>query len=334
MDGYPMPVADLLVDAAAGHRIISFMDGNAGYNQIFMAEEDIPKTTFRCSGHVGLFEWIVMTFGLKNAGATYHRAMNYIFHEFIGKIVEIYTDDMVVKSGDLTKHLADLRKVLECTRKHGLKMNPNKCAFGVSAGQFLGFIVHQRGIQISRRSIDAINKIVAPANKTELQSLIGKINFIRRFISNLSGKICAFSPLLMLKADQEFVWREEQQLALDEIKNYLTSPPVLIPPQQGKPFRLYLSTDGMVVGSALIQEFEGKEHVIYYLSRKLVDAETRYSAIEKLCLCLYFSSIKLRHYLLSAECTVICKDGVVWYMLSMPIMNGRIGKMDFGIVGI
>jgi len=205
-------------------------------------------------------------------------------------------------------------------------MNPNKCAFGVSAGQFLGFMVHQRGIKISRRSIDAINKIVAPTNKTELQSLIGKVNFIRRFISNLSGKIYDFSPLLKLKADQEFVWGKEQQLALDEIKNYLVNPRVLIPPHQGKPFRLYLSTDGMVIGSALIQEFEGKERVIYYLTRRLIDAETRYSAIEKLCLCLYFSCIKLRHYLLSAECTVICKDDVVRYMLSMPIMSGRIGK--------
>ena len=265
------------------------MDGNAGYNQIFMAEEDIPKTTFRCPGHVGLFEWIVMTFGLKNAGATYQRALNFIFHEFIGKLVEIYIDDVVVKSGDFTKHLADLRKLLECTRKHGLKMNPNKCAFGVSVGQFFGFMVHQRGIEISKRSIDAINKIVAPTNKTKLQSLIGKVNFMRRFISNLSGKIHDFSLLLKLKAEQEFIWGKEQQLDLDEIKNYLINPPVLIPPQQGKPFRLYLSTDGMVIGSALIQEFEGKERVIYYLSRRLVDAETRYSAIKKLCLCLYFS---------------------------------------------
>jgi len=310
MDDYPMPVADLLVNAAAGHRIISFMDDNAGYNQIFMAEEDIPKTTFRCPGHVGLFEWVVMTFGLKNGGATYQRAMNFIFHEFIGKLVEIYIDNVVVKSGDFTKHLADLRKVLECTRKHGLKMNPNKCAFGVSVGQFLGFMVHQRGIEISRRSIDPIHKIVAPTIKTGLQSLISKINFIRRFISNLSGKIRAFSPLLKLKADQEFVWGREQQSALDEIKNYLMNPPVLIPPQQGKPFKLYLSTDGLVIGSALIQEFEGKEHVIYYLSRRLVDAQMRYSTIEKLCLCLYFSCIKLRQYLLSAECTVICKDDV------------------------
>ena len=104
MDGYPMTVADLLVDAAAGHRIVTFMDGNAGYN-LFMAGEDIPKTAFRCLGHVGLFEWIVMTFGLKNAGATCQRAMNFIFHEFIGKLVEIYIDDVVVKSGDFTNIL-------------------------------------------------------------------------------------------------------------------------------------------------------------------------------------------------------------------------------------
>jgi len=115
-------------------------------------------------------------------------------------------------------------------------------------------------------------------------------------------------------------------LALDEIKNYLTNSQVLVPPQHGKPFGLYLSTDDAVIGSALIEEFEGKERVIYYLSRSLVDTEMRYLAIEKLCLCLYFSCTKLRHYLLSAECTVICKDDIVRYMLSMPIMSGRIGK--------
>jgi hypothetical protein len=92
-----MPVADLLVDAAARDQIISFMDGNAGYNQIFITEEDIPQTAFRCPGHVGLFELIVMTFGLKNAGATYQRAINFIFYEFNGKLAEIYIDDVVVK---------------------------------------------------------------------------------------------------------------------------------------------------------------------------------------------------------------------------------------------
>jgi hypothetical protein len=90
-----------------------------------------------------------MTFGLRNAGATYQRAMNYIFHKLIDTIVEIYIDDVVVKSKGYKEHLADMREALECIRQHGLKMNPNKCAYGISAGQFLGFMVHERGIEVS-----------------------------------------------------------------------------------------------------------------------------------------------------------------------------------------
>ena len=194
-DEYPMPIADQLVDAASGHKIISFMDGNAGYNQIFMAEEDIHKTAFRCPGAIGLFEWVVMTFGLKSAGATYQRAMNYIIHDLIGLLVEVYIDDVVFKSKQVEDHIADLRKVFERTRKYGLKMNPTKCAFGVSVGQFLCFLVHERGIEVPQRSINAIKKIQPPEDKTQLQSLIGKINFVRRFISNLSGRLEPFTPL-------------------------------------------------------------------------------------------------------------------------------------------
>src|SRR6185437_10956530 len=175
---------------------------------------------------------------------------------------------VVVKSKGYKEHLADLRKALEFTRRHGLKMNPNKCAFGVSAGQFLGFMDHERGIEISQKTITAINKVVAPETKVELKSLIGKINFIRRFIANLFGKIQPFSPLLKLKADQKFVWGETQQKALDEIKQYLTSPPVLVLPQKHKLLKLYLSADERAIGSALIQELEGKELVIYFVSRR------------------------------------------------------------------
>jgi hypothetical protein len=192
MDGYPMPVADLLVVAAAGHKVISFMDGNAGYNQIFMAIENVSKTSFRCPEHIGLFQWIVMTFLLKNASATYQRAMNYIFHELIGKIVEIDIDDVVIKSLDNESHLDDVRKTLECTKKHGLKMNSNECAFGVSAREFLGFLVHQGGIEVGKKSMKSIDEVVPPTNLMELQSLLGKINFGRRFISNLSQKVLPF----------------------------------------------------------------------------------------------------------------------------------------------
>jgi hypothetical protein len=155
--------------------------------------------------------------------------MNYIFHELIGKIVEIYIDDVVIKSLDHESHMDDVRKT-KCTRKHGLKMNPNKCAFGVSAGEFLVFLVHEGGIEVGKKSMKAIDEVVPPTELKELQSLLGKINFVRRFISNLSQKVLPFSPLLRTKKDQKFVWGDEQHKAFNEIKEYMKEPPVLVPP--------------------------------------------------------------------------------------------------------
>jgi hypothetical protein len=330
-DEYPMPVAETLINAAAGHKMLSFMDGNAGYNQIFMAPEDIHKTAFRVPGAVGLFEYMVMTFGLKNAGATYQRAMNYIFHDLIGNLVEIYIDDVVVKSKSVEEHLEDLRQVLERTRRFGLRMNPKKCAFGVSAGQFLGFLVHERGIEIGLKSQEAVKTMVPPTTKKELQQLIGKINFIRRFISNLSGRLEPFMELLKIKANEEFRWGASQQQAFDEIKEYLSAPPVLVPPQQGKPFYIYLSVSDKSIASVVVQLCDGRERVVFYLSRRMLDAETRYPEIEKLCLCLFFTCTKLRHILLSAEAIVICKSDVIKHMLSAPVLKGRLGKWMFAL---
>jgi hypothetical protein len=229
-DKYLMPVAETLINTAAGHKILSFMDGNTGYNQIFMAPEDIHKIAFRVPEVVGLFEYVIMTFGLKNASATYQRAMNYIFHDLIGKVVEIYIDDVVVKSASVEGHLEDVWQVLQRTRRFRLKMNPKKCAFGVSAGQFLGFLVHEKGIEIGLKSQEAVKTMVPPTTKKELQQLIGKINFVRRFISNLSGRIEPFMELVKIKACDEFRWGAEQQWAFEEIKEYLSKPPVLVPP--------------------------------------------------------------------------------------------------------
>jgi hypothetical protein len=186
-DEYPMPIADMLINDASGHKVISFLDGNAGYNQIFMAEEDTSKTAFICPGFVGLFEWIVMTFGLKNAGATYQRVMNLIFHDLIGVIMEIYIDDVVVKLAAHDSHLADLHLAFERMRYYGLKMNPLKCAFGVSAGKFLGFIIHDKGIEVNHKRIEKIKSVQAPRCKKDVQKFLGKVNYLRRFIANLFG---------------------------------------------------------------------------------------------------------------------------------------------------
>jgi hypothetical protein len=195
-DEYPMLVADLLVDRASGYKVLSFMDGHSGYNQIFIAESDVHKTTFRCPGSIGTFEWVVIPFGLKNAGATYEMAMNSIFHDMIGKYMEVYIDDIVVKSQDFDEHLKNLEQAFIRMRKHQLKMNPLKCAFGVTVGNFLGFLVHNRGIEVDKNKTKAILQAKPPSNKKELQRLLGQINFLRRFIANVAGKTKVFSPLL------------------------------------------------------------------------------------------------------------------------------------------
>jgi hypothetical protein len=203
-DEYPMPIAGILVNNASGHRMISFLDNNAGYNQVFMAKEDVHKTVFRCPRFVGLFEWVVMTFGLKNTGTTYQRAMNLIFHDLLGVFLQVYIDNVVVKSVGFQEHMADLHVSLERIRKYDLKMNPPKCAFSVLAGRFLGFIVQKQGIQINPKNIEAINKMEEATCKRDVQKLLGKINYLRRFIANLTSKIDPFLPLLRLKHKDEF----------------------------------------------------------------------------------------------------------------------------------
>ena len=146
-DSYPLPCIDQLVDSTAGHKLLSFMDTFSGYNQIRMDEVDQEKTSFITSQD--LFCYKVMSFDLKNTGATYQRLVNHMFRPQIGRNVEVYVDDMLVKILDEEKHLDGLQETFDTLRQYNLKLNPSKCAFGVSSGKFLGFIVSHRGIEVS-----------------------------------------------------------------------------------------------------------------------------------------------------------------------------------------
>jgi hypothetical protein len=143
--------------------------------------------------------------------------------------------------------------------------------------------------------------MVPPTMKRELQQLIGKINFVRGFISNLSGWIEPFMDLVKIKADEEFHWGAEQQRAFEEIKEYLASPPVLVPPQRDRPFYIYLSVGDTSIASMVVQVYDSKEKVVFYLSRRMLDMETTYHEMEKLCIYLFFTCTMLRHILLFAR---------------------------------
>ncbi|KAM1268006.1 hypothetical protein ACFX2I_000363 [Malus domestica] len=312
-----------MVDATTGHEALSFMDGSSGYNQIRMALEDEELTAFRTPK--GIYCYKVMPFGLKNAGATYQRAMQKIFNDMLHKNVECYVDDVVVKTKKRSDHLKDLRVVFERLRKYNLKMNPLKCAFGVTSGKFLGFIVKHRGIEVDQSKIKAIQSMPEPRNLHELKSLQGRLAFIRRFISNLAGRCQSFSRLM--KKDVPFVWDKACNNAFESIKKYLSSPPVLGAPVPGKPLILYIAAQERSVGALLAQENESqKEGALYYLSRMLTGAELNYSPIEKMCLALMFAIQKLRHYMHAYTIHLVAKADPVKYVMSKPVLTGRLAK--------
>ena len=225
-DDFPLPNIDTLVDATTGHEMLSLMDGFFGYNQIKVAPQDQHKTTFITPW--GTFCYKVMPYGLKNDGETYQRAMTYIFHDYMHDILEDYVDDLLAKSKTRKQHPEILIKIFDRLLQFNVCLNPKKCVFGVTLGKLLGFIVSQRGIEIDPNKIKAITHMPSPSNIKQLQSLQGKLQSIRRFISQLSDKCKPFTKLL--KKGVVFHWGKEQEEALDEIKKYLLTPPVLSPP--------------------------------------------------------------------------------------------------------
>jgi hypothetical protein len=316
-DSFPLPRIDQLVDSTAGHKLLTFMDAFSGYNQIMMDEDDQEKTSFITSR--GLFCYKVMPFGLKNAGATYQRLMNRMFHDQIGRNVEVYVDDMLVKSKEEDDHLHDLGETFKTLRKYQMKLNPSKCAFGVYSGKFLGFMVSQRGIEANPDKIKAILEMQPPKTTKEIQRLTGRVAALNRFMSRSTDKCLPFFKTLK----KAFIWTDECQQAFEELKRYLTKPPLLSPSKQGEELYLYLAVSPTAVSSALIREEEGRQLPVYYTSRALRGAEERYPPMEKLAFALVTAARKLRPYF-QAHTIVLLTNHPLRKAMNKPDAAGRL----------
>ena len=165
-DNFPLPRIDQLMDSIAGHKLLMFIDAFSGYNQIRMAEEDQEKTFFITSQ--GFYCYKVMPFGLKNTGATYQRSVNKMSSKQISRDMEVYVDDMLVKSREELAHLDDLKKTFTTLKQYQMKLNPTKCVFGVALGKFLGFMVSQRGIEVNPKKVQAIINMTSPKTVKEV----------------------------------------------------------------------------------------------------------------------------------------------------------------------
>ncbi|KAL5554521.1 hypothetical protein UlMin_041922 [Ulmus minor] len=232
----------------------------------------------------GLYCYKVMPFGLKNAGATYQRLVNKMFKQQIGKTMEVYVDDMLVKSLKADEHIDNLRESFEVLREYKMKLNPAKCAFGVTSGKFLGFMVNHRGIEANPAKIQALLDMESPRKVKEVQSLTGRVAALNRFISRATDKCQPF--FRALRKGKDFLWTAECEQSFQELKAYLGRPPLLSKPQEGESLILYLAVSKGAVSSALVREEEGVQWPIYYTSKSLLDAETRYPEVEKLALAL------------------------------------------------
>ena len=259
-DSFPLPKIDQLVDSTAGHKLLTFMDAFFGYNHIQMAEEDQEKIAFITSQ--GLYCYQFMPFGLKNAGATYQRLVNQMFKKQIGRNVEVYVDDMLIKSKEEEDHLDDLKEMFNMLRQYSMKLNPSKCVFGVSSGKFLRFMVSQRGIKANPEKVKAILEMSSPRMVKEVQSLTGRIAALNRCVSKATDKCLPFFKTLK----KVFSWTEECETTFQELKHYLSNPPLLSSSKEGEDLFLYLAMSVTTVSAALIREEDRLQLLVYYVS--------------------------------------------------------------------
>ncbi|KAL0298436.1 UNVERIFIED_CONTAM: hypothetical protein Sradi_6503400 [Sesamum radiatum] len=211
--------------------------------------------------------------------------------------MEVYVEDMLVKSNESRNHVEDLEETFVVIRKYRLKLNPEKCAFGVKGRHFLGFMVTQRDIEGNPAKIKAILDMGPPTNIDELQRLTGRMAALSRFISKFAEKGLPFFKTL--RKVKDFEWSEECQQAFGEVKAYLAKLPLLVKSIPGDTLYLYISSTSQAVSSVLVREEDGAQTTIYYVSKVLNVAECRYPSIEKMALALVITIRKLRLYFLS-----------------------------------
>ena len=320
-DDFPLPHIDMLVDSTVGHSMLSFMDRFFEYNKILMALEDMEKTSFIIEW--GTYRYRVMLFGLKNAGATYQKATTTLFHDMMHRDVEVYVDDMIMKSRDRADHLATLQRFFERIQQFRLRLNPKKSTFGVTSGKLLGHIVSERGIEVNLEKIRAIFDMPALRTEREIRGFLGILQYISHFITRLTD-IC--EPIFrLLRKNQPTVWNDDYQHAFEKIKECLLSPPVLVPPTPRRPLLLYLSVSDMALGCMLAQlDDSGKEQAIYYLSKRMMEYECGYIMIERLCLALVWATRRLRHYVTEYSILLVSCLDPLRYLFDRPILTSRL----------
>eukprot|EP00253_Pinus_taeda_P010900 PITA_10900 len=314
---------DHILQGVVGSSRISLLDGFSGFNQILVHPDDQDKTAFTTPW--GTFKYVKMPFRLKNAGATFQRAMDITFSEEIHDFLVVYLDDLTPFSKSDQEHLKHLRQIFMTCRKYGISLNPKKSLFALEEGKLLGHIISKHGIRIDPERIQSILQIPYPRNIKELQAFLGKINFLRRFIPNLAELIRLLSK--MLKKDAKVKWSLETKQAFERIKTALTQTPVLTSPQFDKDFIIFSFASEHTIAAVLLpKDDQGNENPIASLIRALRDAPLKYKIMEKQAYALVKAIKGFRIYILYSHVIAYVPNVVVKDILTQEGLEGKRGK--------
>ncbi|WVZ75658.1 hypothetical protein U9M48_023693 [Paspalum notatum var. saurae] len=294
---YPLPHIDILFDQLAGARVFSKIDLRCGYYQIKIKEEGVPKTAF--STRYGLYEYLVISFGLTNALTFFMYMMNSVFMNELDKFVVVFIDDVLIYSKNEKEHEEHLRIVLTRHREHKLYAKFSKCAFWLKEVSFLGHILSEKGVAVDPSKVEDVLNWKQSETVTEIWSFLSLVGYYRRFIKDFSKTAKPMTSLI--KKNAKYMWSPNCEEAFQTLKKLLTSAPVLAQPDVTKPFDVYCDASGNGLSCVLMQE----GRVIAYVSRQLRKHEVNYPTHD-LELAAVVHALKIwRHYLLGNTCHIL-----------------------------
>ncbi|EXX64785.1 gag-pol fusion protein [Rhizophagus irregularis DAOM 197198w] len=282
-DNYPLPRIDELLDSLQDAQWFTTLDLASGYWQIKVRAEDQEKTAFITK--FGTYEFKVMPFGLCNAPATFQRTMDKVLHKIKEKFVLVYLDDVIIYSKTFKDHIQHLKEVLNRIRKANLRLKAEKCHFAAAEHQFLGHVVGKEGVKPDPEKVNKMVNYPEPQNIRELRKVLGLFSYYRRFIKDFAK--VADPMYKLLKKDAPYEWTNLQQKAFENLRDKLTTAPIVQYPDFSKPFFLYTDASTIGLDAVLAQKIDDQEHVITYASRTLIPAEKNYAITELECLAIW-----------------------------------------------
>src|SRR3954462_9667357 len=312
---YPLPRINDLFEQLNGAKVFSKLDLRMGYHQIRVREEDIPKTAF--STRYGLYEFTVMTFGFSNAPPTFMRAMNYLFQELLDVFVILYLNDILVYSKSEAEHEEHMRLVLQKLREHRYYAKFSKCEFWLDKVNFLGPVISAEGIAVDPERVRTIQEWAPPKNVKQLRSFLGLAIYCRRFVQNFS-KIAKPMTELLCK-DKRYTWSPACQSAFEELKEKLTTTPILTPPDESQPFQVFCDASLQGLGGVLMQG----RNIVAYTSRQLKTSERNYPTHDLELEAVVHALITWQHLFLGRKVDVFTNHKSSKYLFTQPNLNLR-----------